>query len=181
MTEDTVSHEEEIRPGKIGGTVKRDWAAARQAIHRITEHKRAEEERRENEEKYDRPPEPASDAVLTVTRPAGKIVDANAAAAEMLGYSLPELIGLLAPEISSRQRCLRRLNASGSAKCGRTAITVWRRSGYARMARASRSKPAENLLRWKADPSSTSWQAISGSARGGEGATGERRAAKGPI
>ena len=50
-----------------------------------------------SEEKFDTPPEPVSDAVLTVTRPAGKIVDANAAAAEMLGYSLPELIGMLVP------------------------------------------------------------------------------------
>jgi PAS domain S-box-containing protein len=58
---------------------------------------RMEEAEARSEEKYDRPPEPASDAVLTVTRPAGKIVDANAAAAEMLGYSLPELIGLLGP------------------------------------------------------------------------------------
>ena len=58
---------------------------------------RMEEAEARSEEKYDRLPEPASDAVLTVTRPAGKIVDANAAAAEMLGYSLPELIGLLGP------------------------------------------------------------------------------------
>ncbi|MCH8919438.1 MAG: PAS domain S-box protein [Chloroflexi bacterium] len=58
---------------------------------------RTEEVKPRSEEKYDTPPEPASDAVLTVTRPAGKIVDANAAAAEMLGYSLPELIGLLVP------------------------------------------------------------------------------------
>jgi PAS domain S-box-containing protein len=58
---------------------------------------RMEEAEAQSEEKYNRPPEPASDAVLTVTRPAGKIVDANAAAAEMLGYSLPELIGLLGP------------------------------------------------------------------------------------
>ncbi|MCH7999761.1 MAG: PAS domain S-box protein [Chloroflexi bacterium] len=58
---------------------------------------RMEEAEARSEEKYDTPPEPASDAVLTVTRPAGKIVDANAAAAEMLGYSLPELIGLLVP------------------------------------------------------------------------------------
>ncbi len=58
---------------------------------------RMEEAEARSEEKYARTPEPASDAVLTVTRPAGKIVDANAAAAEMLGYSLPELIGMLAP------------------------------------------------------------------------------------
>ncbi len=59
---------------------------------------RTEEAEARSEEKLDRPPEPASDAVLTVTRPTGKIVDANAAAAEMLGYSLPELIGLLVPQ-----------------------------------------------------------------------------------
>ncbi len=101
------------RPRTLGAPT-RNWATRIPIIHQITERKRAEEERlvmakkaptRErmeeaearSEEKYDRPPEPASDAVLTVTRPAGKIVDANAAAAEMLGYSLPELIGMLSP------------------------------------------------------------------------------------
>ena len=73
--------------------------------HVEQERKRAEEALRESEETYRTLFELASDAFLTVLLPDGTIIDANLAAAELLGYSRYELVGrsgrqdIIAPEV----------------------------------------------------------------------------------
>ena len=106
---------------------------------------RMEEAEARIEEKYDRPPEPASDAVLTVTRPAGKIVDANAAAAEMLGYSLPELIGLLGPREIVAPEVLEQTQREWVSQMGEnghySVETVWVRKDGSRIPVKASGKP----------------------------------------
>jgi len=73
----------------------------------IAERRQVEEELQESEEKYRTLFELANEALLILSLPEETIIDANRAAAQMLGYSPNELIGLscwqhiIAPEILS--------------------------------------------------------------------------------
>jgi PAS domain S-box-containing protein len=70
-------------------------------VSNITESKRAEEALHESEERYRRLFEAESDAILVVEVDTGKILDANAAAFAVYGYSREELLSLTIAEISA--------------------------------------------------------------------------------
>ena len=77
------------------------------AIASVIERKRAEEELRESEERYRRLFEVGSDAILLVEVDTGRILDANAAALKLYGYSREEFLVLTGGEIFAEPEKIR--------------------------------------------------------------------------
>ncbi|MEW6674362.1 MAG: PAS domain S-box protein, partial [Thermodesulfobacteriota bacterium] len=67
----------------------------------ITERKRAEESQRENEEKYRRLFELESDAIFLIDKDSGKILEVNASAADLYGFSREELLQMRNVDLSA--------------------------------------------------------------------------------
>ena len=112
----------------------------------ITEPKQAEATLRESEEKYRTLFEMASDAILTITLPEGKILDVNLAATNMLGYSKDELkmlngFDIIAPELVDE---ISHAWQTQVEEKGHFLIeTIWLRKDEARIHVAISGKPLE--------------------------------------
>lgn len=89
---------------QISTSVLQDSDGARHVLavmHDITERKRAEETLRQSEERYRRLFEVESDAIFLVDCQSGSIVDANAAALKLYGYSRKECLSLRVSDVSA--------------------------------------------------------------------------------
>jgi PAS domain S-box-containing protein len=80
----------------------------------ITAHKRAEQALRESEQKYRLLFEMESDALFLVDNEEGHILDVNAAAVSLYGYSREELLGMRNVDLSAEPEETRRATQKGS-------------------------------------------------------------------
>ena len=85
----------------------------------ITEHKRAEEAVREAEGKYRSIFDESKDPIFVTSRE-GRVLDANQAAVDVFGYSMPELMDLAVRDMcedpQEHTKLVQEVNASGSVK-----------------------------------------------------------------
>ncbi|HQI27690.1 MAG TPA: MASE3 domain-containing protein [Sedimentisphaerales bacterium] len=81
------------------------------AVHDVTDRRRAEDALRESEERYRQLFQTESDAIFVVDCQSGRVVDANAAALELYGYTREECFSLPVTDLSAEpERTLRAID-----------------------------------------------------------------------